>query len=268
LKNLSIQQTFSDLCLQLKFQLDSSTNEFNSIGSQINAAKLQVQLLERVSRLHTILESLKRVTVEDLILYAEAIAEAESILDDAEDQIDTELDIWGSVKFEIELNKDQLLKHLENSWNTEIQWIKKDSITQLKLNPDKLKDVFQALAIVGQLDRPLNDWSSRLFEEILVPLTKADTVISIEENLELTEGERPITELAELETAVKNISLTFQHLNQHLDFELKDVRVLQLVGQQIADEFAKLFVKTCLKSTLPSSSSLLSSPEYEKALQM
>ena len=268
LKSLSIQQTFSDLCLQLKFQLDSSTNEFNSIGSQINAAKLQVQLLERVSRLHTILENLKRVTVEDLILYAEAVAEAESILNDAEDQIDTELDIWGSVKFEIELNKDQLLKHLESSWNTEIQWIKKDSVTQLKLNPDKLKDVFQALAIVGQLDRPLYDWSSRLFEEILVPLTKADTVISIEENLELTEGERPITELAELETAVKNISLTFQHLNQHLDFELKDVRVLQLVGQQIADEFAKLFVKTCLKSTLPSSSSLLSSPEYEKALQM
>ncbi len=226
LKNLSIQQTFSDLCLQLKFQIDSSTNEFNSIGSQINAAKLQVQLLERVSRLHTILESLKRVTVEDLILYAEAIAEVKSILDDAEDQIDTaELDIWGSVKFEIELNKDQLLKHLENSWNTEIQWIKKDSITQLKLNPDKLKDVFQALAIVGQLDRPLNDWSSRLFEEILVPLTKAGTVISIEENLELTEGERPITELAELETAVKNISLTFQHLNKHLDFELKNFRV-------------------------------------------
>lgn len=133
------------------------------------------------------------MTVEDLILYAEAIAEAESILDDAEDQIDTELEIWGSVKFEIELNKDQLLKHLEDCWNTEIQWIKKDSITQLKLNPDKLKDVFQSMAIVGQLDRPLCDWSSRLYEEILVPLTKSDTVIRIEENLELIEGEKPIT---------------------------------------------------------------------------
>lgn len=227
-----------------------------------------MQLLERVSRLHTILENLKRMTVEDLILYAEAIAEAESILNDAEDQIDTELEIWGSVKFEIELNKDQLLKHLEDCWNTEIQWIKKDSITQLKLNPEKLKDVFQSMAIVGQLDRPLCDWSSRLYEEILVPLTKSDTVIRIEENLELIEGEKPITELSELEKAVNNISLTFQHLNQHLDFELKDVRVLQLVGQQISEEFAKLFIKTCLKSTLPSSSSLLSSPDYENALQM
>lgn len=201
-----------------------------------------------------------------MIPFAEAIAEAESILNDAEDRIDTELEIWGSVQFEIERNKDLLLKHLEDSWNTEIQWIKKDSLV-LKLNPEKLKDIFQALANVGQLDRPLYDWSARLLEEVLIPLTKSDTIIRIEENLELVEGQRPITELNELDIVIKNISIAFQHLKKHFEFKLNDVWVLRLIGQQIADDFAKLFVKTCLKSTLPDSSSLLSSPEYTASLE-
>lgn len=253
--------------MQLKFQLDSSTNELNSIGSQINAANLQVQLLERVSQLHTILEQLKKMSVEVVIPHAEAIAEAESILNDAEDHIDTELDIWRSVKFEIEKNKDKLLKHLEDSWNTEIQWTKKDSLMQLKLNTDKLKDLLQGLAIVGELDRPLCDWISRLYDEILVPLTKADTVIRFEDHLELIEGLRPITDLLELERAVTNISLTFQHLNKHLEFKVNDVWVLQFIGQHVADDYIKLFIKTCLKPTLPASSLLLSSPEYLKTLE-
>lgn len=201
-----------------------------------------------------------------MIPFAEAIAEAESILNDAEDRIDTELEIWGSVQFEIERNKDLLLKYLEDTWNAEIEWIKKDSLT-LKLNPEKLKDVFQALETVGQLDRPLCEWSARLLDEVLVPLTKADTAIKIEENLELIEGERPITELVELETVVKNIDQTFQHLNKLFEFQLNDVWVMQLIGRQVADDFTKLFVKSCLKSTLPSSSSLLSSPEYAAALE-
>ena len=246
--------------------MDFSSNELTSIGGQINAAKLQVQLLERVSRLHTILENLKKLSVEDVIPYSEAIAEAESILNDAEEQIDTELEIWGSVQSEIESYKDQLLKHLEDDWNNAIQWIKKESLV-LKLNPTKLKDLFQSLANVNQLDRPLCDWSCRLFDEILVPLTKAGTTIQIKENLELIEGERPVTELHELEMAVLNISKTFQHLKNHLEFKLNDISVLQLVGQQIADEFTKLFVKTCLKSTLPGSSLRLSSPEYRSALE-
>ncbi|XP_057365383.1 centromere/kinetochore protein zw10 homolog [Daphnia carinata] len=262
-----VQQLVEKAETELKFQLDSSTNEMNSLGSQINAAKLQVQLLERVSQLHSILEKLKKMSVED-IAYAEAIAEAESILNDAEDHIDTELDIWRGVKFEIEKNKDNLLKHLEDSWNNEIQWTKKDTLIQLKLNADKLKDVFQGLAIIGQLDRPLCEWSSRLYDEILVPLTKADTVIQFEDDLELMEGQRPITELVELERAVKNISLTFQHLNKHLEFKLNDVLVLHLIGKQVAIDFVKLFVKTCLKPTLPASSSLLSSPEYRASLEM
>ena len=37
--------------------------------------------------------------------------------------------------------------------------------------------------------------SSNLFDEILVPLTKAGTTVRIEEILELIEGERPVTEL-------------------------------------------------------------------------
>ncbi len=98
-------------------------------------------------------------------------------------------------------------------------------------------------------------------------MTKADTIVRIEEDLEIVEGQRPITELVELETVVQNISWTFQHLNKHLAFKLNDVWVLQLVGQQVADDFAKLFVKTCLKSTLPGSSSLLSSPEYTASLE-
>ena len=238
----------------------------NSLGGQINAAKLQVELLERVSRLHTILENLKKVAVEDVIQFAEAIAEAQSIFDDAEDRIDTELEIWSSVQFEIELYQDQLLKYLEDSWNNEIQWSKKKFVS-LKMNPDKLKDIFKSLAIVNQLDRPLCDWSSRLLDDILVPLTKADTRVETNENLELHGGDRQVTNLSELENVVNNISKTFQHLKRFFDFQLNDVWVLHLIGQQVADEFVKLIIKSCLKSTLPPSSALLSSPEYAQALE-
>lgn len=246
--------------------METSTNELNSIAGQIKAAKVQVQLLERVSHLHVILENLKKLSVEDVIPYAEAISEAENILNDAEDRIDTELEIWSSVLFEIERNKDLLLKHLEDSWNTEIQWIKKESLT-LKLSSDKKREVFQALSTLGQLDRPLSDWSARLLEEVLVPLTKADTLLRIEENLEIADGERPVVELVELETVVKNIINTFHHLTAHFAFKLNGTWVLELVGRQIADEFTKVFIKNCLKPTLPASSSLLSSPEYTSALE-
>ena len=234
----------------------------------MNAAKLQVNLLERVSRLHVILESLKKLTVEDVIPFAEAIAEAESILNDAEDRIDTELDIWSSVLLEIERNKDVLLKHLEDAWNSEIQWVKKESLV-LKLGSDKKRDVFQALATLGQLDRPLTDFGARILEDILVPLTtKSDTLIRIEEtNLEIREGEKPVTELVELETVVEKIRLTFLHLNVHFDFKVSEMPVLRSIGDQIADEFVKKMIKTCLKPTLPSSSASLSSPEYTTALE-
>jgi len=88
--------------LQLKFQLDSSTSELTAIGSQIGAAKVQVELLERVAQLHTILESLKKRSLEDvgLVVYAQDVARAEAILSRAEDGIDTELEIWNSVQLE------------------------------------------------------------------------------------------------------------------------------------------------------------------------
>lgn len=73
-----------------------------AIGSQIGAAKVQVQLLERVAELHTILESLKKRSLDDegLVVYAQDVAKAEAILSRAEDGIDTELEVWSSVVFE------------------------------------------------------------------------------------------------------------------------------------------------------------------------
>ena len=50
-----------------------------------------MDLLERVADLHTILESLKKRSMEDndLVMYAQDIARAEAILSRAEDGIDT-----------------------------------------------------------------------------------------------------------------------------------------------------------------------------------
>ena len=61
-----------------------------------------MDLLERVADLHTILESLKKRSMEDndLVMYAQDIARAEAILSRAEDGIDTELEIWNSVQLE------------------------------------------------------------------------------------------------------------------------------------------------------------------------
>lgn len=252
--------------LQLKFQLGSSSSELSSISGQLNAAQLQIQLLERVANLHTILENLKRTSIADIVPYSEAVAEAEEILNDAEDRIDTELEVWGSVQLEIERYKSQLLKTLEDLWHENIHWTKKDSLV-MKLNPEKLKDLFQSLINIGHLDRYLCDWSSCLLDDILVPLTKADTVLQVEGDLLLIAGERPVSSLDHLEKVICNIGLTMQHLQSRLGFKVNETWLLELVGAQVADQFTKFFIKSCLKPTLPASSASLSSPEYSSAVE-
>ena len=184
---------------QLKFQLDSSTTELNTIAGQIEAAKLQAGLLERVAQLHTLLEGLKKTEMEtDVVRYSQAVAEAGKILGQAEGGIETELDIWGPVKFEVERCKDQLVKFLEDSWNGHVQWMSKSDQgepVKVKLYADagKLKDTFIALASIDQLDRLLCEWSTRLLEEVLGPLMKADSVIQFEQDhFEVLGGEQNV----------------------------------------------------------------------------
>lgn len=219
-----------------------------------------------MANLHTILENLKRTSVEDIVSYSEAIAEAEAILSDAEDRIDTELEVWGSVQLEIERYKSQLLKLLEDLWHKNIQWTKSNSLI-MKLGPEKLKGLFQSLTNIGHLDRYLCDWSSRFLDDILVPITKADTILQIDDNLMVIAGEANVSNLNELETVTKNIGLTMQHLHARLGFKVNDTWVLELIGAQVADEFTKLFIKFCLKPSLPASSALLSSPGYSSVLE-
>lgn len=233
----------------------------------MNAAKLQIQLLERVASLHTILENLKRTNADSIVTYSEAIAEAEAILNDAEDRIDTELEVWGSVQLEIERHKCQLLKTLEDLWHAQIHWTKKENTATMKFNPENLKGLFQSLTNIGHLDRYLCDWSNRLLDDVLIPLIKADTILQVADDLVIIQGNRPVKALDQLEKVICNISLTMQHLHSHLGFKVSDSWVLELVGAQVADEFIKLFMKFCLKPTLPSSSALLSSSEYSLVLE-
>ena len=79
--------------------MQCSTNELTSIGGQIAAAKVQVNLLARVTALHDLLESLKSLDLEaDAVEYANSVAQAEKILVEAEDGVETELDIWSSIR--------------------------------------------------------------------------------------------------------------------------------------------------------------------------
>ena len=284
--------------LQLKFQLDSSTSELTAIGSQIGAAKVQVELLERVAQLHTILESLKKQSLEDvgLVVYAQDVARAEAILSRAEDGIDTELEIWNSVQLEsnktflntlikilkmmvalfifpVERYKDLLLNHLEEAWNADVVWNNSEKESEVVLtlgSADRLAVTFQSLFFLDHLDRFLDDWSARLLEKVLQPLMHADSSLSTSEDgqqLQLAVGEEPVTQLHHLDCVMKNFSLLFQYLHARFDFDLNGTDVMQLIGRQIADEFAQSFMKLCLKSTLPSSSTLLSSPEYVAVLE-
>lgn len=250
--------------VQLKFQLQCSTNELTSIGGQIAAAKVQVNLLERVARLHDLLESLKKFELEaDVVGYAKSVSEAEKILAEAEDGIETELEVWSNIQSEVEHYKNQLMKYLDDGWNLAVEWGSGDSTT-LKLGPaQSLIAIFTALSIIEELDRLLCDLGSRILEEVLLPLLKADSSVQCEDELQIIVGKQETEELESLETILKNLSVTFKYLVKHFNFDVNDGgNVLVLIGRQISDEFSNQLVKNCLKSTLPASSSLLSSSEY------
>ena len=281
-QKVNVQHKLIFIFLQLKFQLDCSSKELTSISGQIEAAKLQAGLLERVAQLHTVLEDLKKTDMEtDIISYARFVALAESILSQAEDgldtdagqQADTELDVWGSVQFEIQRHKDRLVEHLEGLWSSRIQWTK----TSLKLDTEggsssskSLQDIFVSLASVGQLDRLLCDWSARLLDQVLIPILKADSTVhcdSSDQLLDVTEGQESVTQLDQLQSVLANIWSVLDYLSSRLGFEVDGVRVLRLVGRQVSDQFVQAFIKGCLKPTLPASSSLLSGPDYQAAMK-
>jgi len=249
--------------------LQCSTNELTSIGGQISAAKVQVNLLERVTRLHDLLESLKKFELEaDVVGYAKSVSEAEKILSDAEDGIETELEVWSNIQSEVEQYKNQLMKFLDDGWNSTVEWEQGD-LTTLKLGSNQsLIAIFTALSIIEELDRLLSDLGSRILEEILLPLLKADSTVDCEDELQIVKGKEETEELRSLEAVLKNMSVTFQFLVKHFSFEVNNgTSVVTLIGQQISDEFSKQFVKNCLKSTLPASSCLLSSSEYLSYLE-
>lgn len=249
--------------------MQCSTNELTSIGGQISAAKVQVNLLERVTRLHDLLESLKKFELEaDVVGYAKSVSEAEKILSDAEDGIETELEVWSNIQSEVEQYKNQLMKFLDDGWNSTVEWEQGD-LTTLKLGSNQsLIAIFTALSIIEELDRLLSDLGSRILEEILLPLLKADSTVDCEDELQIVKGKEETEELRSLEAVLKNMSVTFQFLVKHFSFEVNNgTSVVTLIGQQISDEFSKQFVKNCLKSTLPASSCLLSSSEYLSYLE-
>lgn len=175
--------------------------------------------------------------------------------------------------FSVERYKDLLLNDLEEAWNANVVWntSEKESEVVLTLSSaDRLALTFQSLFFLNQLDRFLRDWSSRLLEKVLQPLMHADSSLSTSadgQQLQLAVGEEPVTQLDHLDCVMKNFSLLFQYLHTRFDFDLNGTGVMQLIGHQIADEFAQSFMKLCLKSTLPSSSTLLSSPEYVAVLE-
>ena len=254
---------------QLKFQLQCSTSELTTISSQINAAKAQVGLLENVNRLHDILEDLKKTNLEDgVVKYAQLIAQAEKIINESEDHIETELHIWDSIRFELEKYKDQLIAHLDDCWDTEVYWEKNEMLV-LKLGPtEKLWDTFRALSSVSRLDGLLLEFSTRLLEDALMPLLICDSKIHCEEDFRILEGSGNMADIKSLEPVLENLSVLFNYLHNHLDFQLDDgQKALMLIGLNIGEDLAKNFVKRCLKPTLPSSCALLSSQDYLEHLK-
>ena len=175
----------------------------------------------------------------------------------------------------VKLYKDQLLNHLEEAWNADVVWNSSgnESEVVLTLSPaDRLSITFQSLFSLQHLDRFLSDWSSRLLENVLQPLMHADSAVSIDGlQLQLAVSTEPVTQLNHLISVMNNLSILFQYLHDHFNFELNGTEggptVLQLIGRQIADEFAQSFMKNCLKATLPTSSNLLNSPEYVAVLE-
>jgi len=171
-------------------------------------------------------------------------------------------------RFEVEQHKNQLVKYLDDGWNCAIEWGRNDAISLKLSSVESLNRIFTALSIIEQLDRLLCDFGSRILEDVLIPILKADSSVQYADKLEIMEGKKMTDELSSLGVVLKNLSVIFQYLLKHFNFELNDgSKVLQLIGHQVSDEFSKQFVNNCLKSTLPSSSSLLSSPEYLSHLE-
>ena len=236
----------------------------------MNAAKAQASLLANIALLQDLLDGLKSTNLEeDLVSYAKFVSQAETILIDAEGGIETELQIWESIQLELEKYKNDLMKQLDDCWLLNVCWESTADRLSLKLGPtDQLQNIFRALLSMNQLDRLLSDFSSRLLEDLLMPVLKADSTICVQDVVQITDGRLPISDMNSLRPVLSKLSTLFDYLKGHLDFQVdKDRRALDMIGQQIGDDFSKHFVKQCLKTTLPHSSSMLASDEYVQHLE-
>ena len=248
----------------MKAQLQCSTGELTTISCQIEEAKVQANLLDRLSQLYELIEDLKKTKLEDSItFYAKCVGQAEKILKEAEGSIETELHIWKSVYSEVKAQSDHLLTYLDSCWNSEIDWKRNNGLVLRLSSSARLKEIFQALYYVGQLEKLVCDLSGRILDEILVPLLNANAKIQCSEVLELWEGCEQVTGLGSLQYVLDNVTAALQHLEKHFKFQLEGgEEVMPMIGHYLDEDFCKAFVKLCLKPTLPSESSVLYSEGY------
>ena len=238
---------------QLRFQGQGSRS--TAVGQRMSWAIEQVELLQLVSKLHSSIQDLDKMTMKDCIVpYSEKVSIAEQMFFAARDGLECDSDLWSKVVFQLRNHKHKLQQHLEDCWHETIIW-KQTGSTEVEIGRDKqhLKDLFSSLQSVGHLDELICELSTGILQDVILPAMKPDCRVErTNSGLLVCPGDQSVTNTKRLIPVFENMAIIFMFMNQHLQFQLphSDVSVMKMVGDNMSEEFTRNFIDLCLKPAL------------------
>lgn len=178
-----------------KAQLHLSTQEFSTLKTQLDITKEILTILDTLSAFHGHLKQTRQhVKGQRFKLAAQSLIQTEQLVQVASGDED-EVKVLSSIKTEITVLREEIIYEAKKQWRFLVAFSQSPTETGLKILADggeqsaKLVDVLDALALYGQLDNHLRQFSDQIVNLLLKPVfvsKKADktAVLTVVDSLE------------------------------------------------------------------------------------
>ncbi|KAM9333784.1 centromere/kinetochore protein zw10 homolog [Pholidichthys leucotaenia] len=293
-------------CIETEVQnVHVAVAEYTKLKQQLEKNTAIITMLEHLKEFHNAMEEFNKALQEkEYVDAANQLKRAKKSLDSLKDWKSSQLPLLSSLSSELTVQRENLIYHLGDEWKRLVIWrlpSSKESAGQksfqkveLTLSNASIKDgdpkpsallqcVLQALAIQGDLQHKIRNFSQVLVKNMLKPLvTNASLSVSMMEQtdegitLALECKKESHEERSTPSQVYSKLLLVLKMLHSHLlNVSVSDKNVSGILGELIWEEVSQCIIHECLLYSIPDNSSQLEkyntvikeTEEFEKALK-